>query len=112
LSIFAAIVLAFSGSLSFIGSALTGMANVSAFKSVFIVALCGLVVFNLIFLLLYIVGKLTGRSIYTDFGQENSDIEKCTWIGKVRRRLPYVFWINICLLLIMLGDFVCWLLIG
>lgn len=64
LSIFAAIVLAFSGNISFLGNTLSGIKEVCLFKTAFFVLLCGLIIFNSIFLMMYIVGKIIGRNIY------------------------------------------------
>lgn len=115
LSIFAAIVLAFSGSISFIGNALSGMSNTYFFKAVFFVLLCGFVVFNLVFLMMYIVGKITGRNIYARCESENctcgiNNAPKCKGINRVRKRLPYVFWLNAALVVLMIADIVCWCL--
>lgn len=115
LSIFAAIVLAFSGSLSFIGNALNGMSNTSFFKAVFFILLCGMVVFNLIFLMMYIVGKITGRNIYARCESEDCSCDpsgkpKCKGITRIKKRLPYIFWMNISLLILMALDIVMWCL--
>ena len=59
LSIFAAIVLTFSGSLSLLGSIFSEISKAPVFKSILFLLLVGLVVSNIIFLLLYIVGKIT-----------------------------------------------------
>lgn len=112
LSIFAAIVFTFSGSLNLFGSALTGMSNTPFFKSVFFVLLCSFVIFNLIFLMLYIVSKIIGKNIYTrcetDYCTCKNGKPKCNILNRLRKRLPYIFWINILMLLSMLFDVVIW----
>lgn len=115
LSIFAAIVFTFSGSLSFLGQALTGMAEAPFFKSVFFVLLCGIIIFNTIFVMLYVVGKITGKSIYmackknycncTDEGKKG-----CSGIQRFCRKLPYVFWINVLWLFLLVVDMIFWIL--
>lgn len=115
LSIFAAIVFTFSGSLSFLGQALTGMADAPFFKSVFFVLLCGIIVFNTIFVMLYIVGKITGRSIYTNCNKNHcncTDEEKkcCSGIRRFSKKLPYVFWVNILWLFLLAVDMIFWIL--
>lgn len=114
LSIFAAIVLAFSGSINLIGSALTGMENVCLFKAAFFVLLCGFVIFNLIFLMMYIVGKITGRNIYARCKSENCTCNAdgtptCSGIRRVRKRLPYIFWTNISIILLIIADLILWI---
>lgn len=113
LSIFAAIVLTFSGSISFLGSALTGMTNVTLFKSAFFVLLCGFIILNVIFLMMYIVGKITGRNIYARCKTENCSCEKngklsCSSLKRMRKRLPYMYWINVLLLVLIVVDIVLW----
>lgn len=115
LSIFAAIVLTFSGSMSLLGSALTSMENAPFFKSVFFVLLCGFILCNAIFLMMYLVGKITGRNIYArckskDCTCGKDGTPKCLGINRVRKRLPYVFWLNASLCLFMLIDVVVWYL--
>lgn len=115
LSIFAAIVLAFSGSISFLGNTLSGIKGVCLFKTAFFVLLCGLIIFNLIFLMMYIVGKITGRNIYARCKSENctcgeNGAPACSGITRIRKRLPYVFWMNTILLIVVVADVVLWCL--
>lgn len=113
LSIFAAIVLTFSGSMSLLGNALTGMQNAHIFKAVFFVLLCGFILCNTIFLMMYLVGKLTGRNIYAHCKSKDctcgkDGAPKCCGITRVRKRLPYVFWLNLTIILMMIADVVVW----
>lgn len=113
LSIFAAIVLTFSGSMSLLGNALTGMENAPFFKSVFFVLLCGFIITNVIFLMMYLVGKITGRNIYAKCKSKDctcgeGGVPKCCGLTRVRKRLPYVFWINFLVILMMVIDVAVW----
>ncbi len=109
LSIFAAIVLAFSGSISLLGSALVGMKDAPFFKSVFFVLLCGFVISNTIFVLLYFVAKITGRNIYARCKSDDCTCEpKCKSIKRLCNRLPYVFWLNFAMLASMILDLIIW----
>lgn len=115
LSIFAAIVLAFSGSISFLGNTLSGIKEVCLFKTAFFVLLCGLIIFNSIFLMMYIVGKIIGRNIYARCKSENCTCGEdgtpaCYGITRIRKRLPYVFWMNAVLLIMVVVDVVLWCL--
>lgn len=103
LSIFAAIVLTFSGSMSFIAGALQCMEKTPFLKATFFIALCGFIIFNLIYLMIYLVAKITERNIYAQCKTENciSCGKKCIGINKIRKRLPYVFWTNIFLIITM-----------
>lgn len=56
LSVFAAIVVTFSGSFTFLGSVMTSVNNAAYYEAVVLVAIiCGMVVFNTIFLVMYLV---------------------------------------------------------
>lgn len=115
LSIFAAIVLTFSGSMSLLGNALTGMQTTRFFKAVFFVLLCGFILCNTIFLMMYLVGKITGRNVYArcrskDCTCGKDGTPKCWGITRVRKRLPYVFWLNTAIFLLMIVDIVVWFL--
>lgn len=104
LSIFAAIVITFSGSLSYISSALSGMYNAPLLKTAFFVLLCGFVTFNAIFLLVYLIAKITERNVYAKCQSENCTCDngkpKCNSLNRVRKRLPFFFWFNIVLIIL------------
>ena len=96
LSIFAAIVLTFSGSLSLLGSIFSEISKAPVFKSILFLLLVGLVVSNIIFLLLYIVGKITNRNIYARCKTPDCSCDtQCCGINRIRKRLPYIFWIEV-----------------
>lgn len=113
LSIFSAVVLAFSGGFSLIANVFSGLTDTPFFKAMFFVALCGFVLFNLICLLMYFVGKITGRNIYAKCKTENCSCgdggkPECRAIKRIRNRLPYVYWVNIATLVIMVIALLCW----
>jgi hypothetical protein len=115
LSIFSAIVIAFFGGMNFISSAISSIEKVHIFKSILICLTCGIVMLNIIFLLLYFVGKITKRNIYaickTAYCTCKNGIEpECNGINRLRKRLPYVFWANIMLITFVIIDIICWLL--
>lgn len=112
LSIFAAIVFTFSGSLNLIGNAFGEINKAPIVKNVLILLISGFIFFNAVFLMMYIVGKITGRSIYARCKSENCTCEngspKCKAVNRLRKRLPYVFWINVLILLMIIADVVVW----
>lgn len=106
LSIFSAIVVTFSGSMSFIGGALQGMEKAPFAKSIFFISLCGFVLFNLVYLMMYLVAKITERNIYARCKTPDCSCKSTCWgINKIRKRLPYVFWTNVALLIILFISF-------
>lgn len=121
LSIFAAIVIAFSGGVNLLGNAISSLQNVIVYKSILICLLCGLILFNLVFLLLYIVGKMINRNIFANCTANctcpgsnnncgNSCSPSCSGFKRIRRRLPYVFWVNVTGLALCVLDVAMWYL--
>ena len=105
LSIFAAIVLAFSGGISFLGHALSSVAEAPILELTFFVLLCGFILFNTIFLLMYIVGKIIGRDISAHCRSNSctciSGSPRCWALGRLRKRFPYIFWVNVVLIILL-----------
>lgn len=117
LSIFAGIVVAFSGGFTFLGSVMTAIKDVKYFESVVLLALvCGMVIFNTIFLMMYLVSKITERNIYAKCVTEDCSCKrkgkvfKCNVINRCRRRLPYVFYFNVCAVVGIIIDVIIWVI--
>lgn len=126
LSIFSAVVLTFSGGFAFESGVLQGMADVGIYRLVFITSLSGFILFNTVFLLLFLVAKLAGKTISI----------KCRYLAKSRpggmsrhtcgdgictkecatpsflcraiRKYVYVAAVDAILLTVMLVDFFLW----
>lgn len=112
LSIFAAIVITFSGGLTLLGSNIASVNNAKHYESVVMVTIiCGMVMFNTIFLLMYFVSKMTERTVYakckSEFCVECKNV-KCGVIRKIRKRLPYVFYYNCASVIGIVIDLVIW----
>lgn len=109
LSIFAAIMLGSIGGISFIGNVMSSLNNTSIYRILLMTNVAGFIVFNLVFSLLYIASRMLQRNIYskckTENGENDCDCGKCgdnCWsINRIRRRLPYVFWVNVIILLMI-----------
>ncbi len=110
LSIFAGIVFTFSGGLTFFGSVMTSIENAKHYEMVVLAAIiCGMVIFNTIFLLMYLVGKITDRNIYAKCKTKDCSCESpCTGLRKIKNRLPYVFWFNIMCIIGIFVNCVVW----
>lgn len=109
LSIFAAIVMTFSGSLNLLGNAFTGAADIPLSKLLFILLLCGFILINFIFAMMYFIAKITGRNIYArcetpDCTCRDNLKPKCLGITRVMKRLPYIFWLNAFIFIALLID--------
>lgn len=112
LSIFAAIVIAFSGGITLLGNSISSISNAKHYESVIMAAIiCGMVMFNTIFLLMYFVSKLTQRNINVScealvcMACKNKN---CKWLSKIRKRYPYVFYYNCLSIVGILIDLGIW----
>ncbi len=123
LTIFSAVILAFTGSITFTSGVFSGMSNVSSYRIVFVTAIIGIIVFNLIFMLLYIIGKIVGKSVccQCSYYSESSDGERVNICGlgfceKKRHipnfgcimihKYPYIVFVNTILGIIMYYDMI------
>lgn len=96
LGIFAGLVVTFSGVIQFTSSSLSNLNDISTLKITYFVCLSLFFLFNIIFLLMYCISKISGSSIASNCKQRHC--EKCkscrTVFGRLRKKYPYVFWFN------------------
>lgn len=130
LTIFSAVVLAFSGGITFEAGIFKGMVESSAYRLVFTIALTGFILFNTIFALLYLVGKMAGKTISTRCKYMSTNIDfpnvtrrcgdgycqkECNTINffcRILHKYSYVLVINVILIWVMYADFVLWFFKG
>ncbi|MFB5816584.1 hypothetical protein ACE5NE_03835 [Clostridioides difficile] len=93
LSIFAAVIIAFLGGMSLIGSALNNMDNVSKYRLIFVLLMIGFIMFNVIYMLLYIVSKLVHGKIYME-KKECKGCEERKILNCLINRHPLLFYYN------------------
>lgn len=114
LGIFAAIIVTFSGGVTLLGSSIMSINNAKHYESVVMIAIiCGMVVFNTIFLMMYYVSKLTERDVFAKCKTEicvQCKETNCNGISKIRKRLPYVFYYNCISVVGIVIDLIVWLL--
>lgn len=110
LSIFAGIVFAFAGGFTYLGSVMTSIKDVQHYEAVVLMAIiCGMIVFNTLFLLMYLVGKITKRNIYAKCKSEECSCNPaCYGLIKIKKRLPYVFYFNLLCMLGIIVDCAVW----
>lgn len=107
LSVFAAVILAFMGGMTFLSGAMSSISETRVYKFVIACCVCGFIIFNTIFLLLYIVSKIIEKPIYARCESPdctcNNGRPQCCALNRVRKRLPYVFYFNVCTLALLLS---------
>lgn len=102
LSIFAGVVMAFTGGFSYISQAIVSLNEIGPYRAASFILLVGMILFDVIFLLLYMIGKLTQRNISSagkcksKDGCSNKSIKCCI------NRYPYVVWFNLISSIIIL----------
>lgn len=119
LSIFSAIVIATSGGFSFVSASISSLNSGIPFHRVLcVICLCGIALFNSVFVLLYMVGKIIDRSVYTACGSSTNEdksaachtcTHNCYSLRKIRKRLPYIFWFNATMILFLIIVGLRWL---
>ena len=126
LTIFSAVILAFSGGITFEAGIFNGMANSTPYRLVFTIGLTGFILFNTIFAFLYLVGKMAGKRIstkckYLSFKEGEVAERTCgdgyctkacsevTVTCKILHKYSYVFVINCVLIYTLYSDFFLWL---
>ena len=119
LSIFSAIVIATSGGFSFVSGSISSLSSGIPFHRVLcVISLCGIALFNSVFVLMYMVGKIIDRPIYTACSSSTNSnpclachacSKKCCSFTKIRKRLPYIFWFNATMITILMIVVLRWL---
>lgn len=116
LSIFAAIMLGSIGGISFIGSVMSSLNNTSVYRILLMTNVAGFIVFNLVFSLLYIASRMLERNIYSKCQISSGETDcivglcekRCWGISRIRRRLPYVYWVNVVILSMAVFTVIDW----
>lgn len=126
LTIFSAVILAFSGGITFESGIFQGMVESTSYRLVFTIALSGFILFNTIFALLYLVGKMAGKRIGTKckyMVNADDNYNQCQSCGdgyctkecaevsiacRIFHKYSYVLAIDAILLYVLYTDFFLW----
>lgn len=109
ISIFAAVTLAFSGGISYLSSAISAIHNSPILKLLLTILVCGFMLFNSIFILLYVVAKMIDKKVFmTCNSRDCLDCKErrkkpCSGLKKLKKSFPYLFWIDAILLGMIIG---------
>ncbi|XZJ13860.1 hypothetical protein ACSXDV_12785 [Clostridium perfringens] len=105
LSIFSAVIIAFFGGINLLGNTLTSINGTNKYRLIFIVTLIGIILFNVIYMLLYSIARLTNKSI--GVSRKHRACKKCTksiTLGCIANKYPIVFFFNIVSIIILIVD--------
>lgn len=107
LGIFSGLVITFSSVIQFSTTTLNNISNTDAYKVTYFLCLAFYFLFNILFMLMYSISKLSGKSIATDCRRKNcSNCRQCkTIFGRLKKKYPYVFLFNILGLLLVALTF-------
>ena len=97
LGIFAGLVVTFSGVIQITSSSLENLSEITTLKITFFVCLSFFFLFDIVFLLMYCISKLSGSSIANACKKRdcNNCLECRTSFGRIKKKYPYVFCFNI-----------------
>lgn len=106
LSILAAIMLAGMGGFTILGNIAQTAKEISSYRFFAITAFLGVILFNVVFMLIYMIARLTDKNIYTictdnskqngaDCVTANGCSNNCWGLTRIRKRMPYLFWFNL-----------------
>lgn len=111
MGIFSAIVVGGVGSFSGVKEIFSNLDKLSIYKFYSTVAFFGIITFNIAFMMIYMIGQITGKKVHVNCNNPNrANSEDCVLgscsickssITRIKNRLPYVFWANIIFLIIM-----------
>ena len=94
LGIFAGIVMVFSGGTSFFSKVIANMNELGLARSVFVSSVTGIVIFDIIFMFIYFISKLTEK----DISAYSYDVSYKPLVLRFKYRYPLVYVFNIIML--------------
>lgn len=97
LGIFAGLVVTFSSIIQLSTNGLSNLSNIDSWKITYFVSLTMLFLFNIVFLLMYSISKISKNSIASNCAHrycEDCKTCKCE-LGKLKKKYPYVLWFNV-----------------
>lgn len=115
LSIFSAIVFAFTGGFTMLGSAFSNLAGITRNESILLITLVlivGCILVDIIYFLLHFIGRITGIHVGGDCTLACDDCtakrkgkSTCSFMTRLTHRHPIIFWSNMLMLIIVIALF-------
>ena len=109
LGIFAGLVIGFATSFQLLGTTFSKLGEVPIYRELAFIFVIGLILFNCLFLLLFSVARISGRSLATNCKRKDcsscheNDCSKRS-VRRFIKKYPYVFWFN---LIALIGFMTC-----
>ena len=103
LGIFSGFVVAFVMSGHLILDVISVINDVALHKLVYVTLLLAFIIFNIIYLLMYSISKISGNSMTTEcIGKQCLNCGNCkTPLGRLKKKYPIVFWFNFLVLTVI-----------
>jgi len=111
LSIFSAIVFAFTGGFTMLSSAFSNLTGITRNESILLITLVlivGCILVDIIYFLLHFIGRVTGIHVgggctlkCDDCTAKKADAPTCSFLTRLTKRHPIIFWANMLILLVV-----------
>lgn len=110
LSIFSAVIIAFFGGMSVLGSVFSNIDKVSKYRLIFMTAIIGFIMFNLIYMLLHSISKITKNKISVNIiGDYCWECKENYFIKCLATKYPIVFIYNLAIIFICTCTFIAYI---
>ena len=121
LGIFVSVVMVFFGGFSILTQAITTMNSVTPYRLVFTILMFGLIMYNIVILLFFLISKITGKKIHSKCyrykpkdAQRSKDCLNCAKSGivlglcRIEGFYPYIYWGNTVIIAGLTFTFAMW----
>lgn len=101
LGIFAGLVIGFSIDFQLLAQSFANLGDVSFYKEISYLCVIGIILFDSIFLLMFAVSRISGRSLAINCKYKDcQNCKECKHKMKILHKYPYLFWYNLILSLV------------
>lgn len=109
LGVFSGIIIAFFGSLEYMTSVFNNIHNVSKYRLIMVTLIIGFIVFNVVSVMFVCLSKILGKDIYNLCKSVDCSCEKkCTFLKRIKNKLPYVYYVNFFVVHFIIVAFILW----
>ncbi len=105
LGVFVGVVMVFFGGFAILENTISGLGNLSAYRLYFTMLMFGLILFNIVVVLFYLISRITSRSITCICPKnKNNECANCKiakrlkFICRFKNTMPYVYWGNMLMI--------------